>query len=128
MANFYDEMKAMAADLLKPADNDGFGQGSIILRKIKITQGNGGPWDDSNQEEIDETLNGAVKGVEQDLIGKELGGSVIQATDQEAITTPPIMEYEAGDRLVVDGKERHIISYTPIPAAGTTVATRFIIR
>lgn len=118
----------MAADLLKPADNGGFGQGLLILKRATTIDDEKSPWDKNAVEYKQETLDGAVRGVEKELVGKELGGTIILASDQEAITTPPVMGCLPGDIFSVDGVEKYVISYTPLPAAGITVAARFILR
>lgn len=129
MADFYTEMAAMAASLLAPTSAGGLGQGTIALTRSQPGVINPAkPWEPVVPTLITETLDGAVKGVSSRLVGVEMGGTVILASDREAICTVPKMQYQAGDVLSVDGKPVHIVAYSKIPAAGTTVAVRFIIR
>lgn len=128
MADFYTEMAAMARGLLAPTSQGGLGQGQIVLtRKTPGTPGPN-PWDPVEPVTQSETLRGAVRGVSQRLVGTEMGGTVILASDRQAICEVPQMQYQAGDTLSVDGAPVHIIAFERIPAAGTTSAVRFTIR
>lgn len=128
MANdFYADMARMANDLLAPTNQGGLGQGSIVLSRQSSTPG-ANPWDPPVTTTTTETLKGAVRGVSKELIGVEVGGTVVLASDRQAICAPPSMGYTAGDTLVVDGVPVIIISVQNIPAAGITSAVRFIIR
>lgn len=128
MADFYTEMAAMTRGLLAPTSQGGLGQGEIVLtRKTPGTPGPN-PWDPVEPVTQAETLRGAVRGVSQRLVGAEMGGTVILASDRQAICEVPQMQYQAGDTLSVDGVPVHIIAFERIPAAGTTSAVRFTIR
>lgn len=127
MADFYSEMRQMAEDLLAPTSQGGLGQGSIVLSRQSSTPG-ANPWDPPVTTTTTETLKGAVRGVSKELVGVEMGGTVILASDRQVICAPPKMGYTAGDTLVVDGVPVHIVSVQNIPAAGITSAVRFIIR
>lgn len=126
---FYDEMAAMARDLLKPDTQGGLGQGKLELIQTRP----GVPDPDRPLDPVEpirkrETLKGAVRGVSKELVGTEVGGTVILATDRVAICEVPSIEYTAGDALSVDGVPVHILAFSKIPAAGTTSAVRFTIR
>jgi len=127
MADFYSEMAQMAEELLAPTSEGGLGQGSIVLSRQTSVPGDN-PWDPPVTASITETLKGAVRGVSKELIGEEVGGTVILASDRQAICAPPSMGYTAGDTLVVDDVPVHIVAVQNIPAAGTVSAVRFIIR
>jgi len=127
MADFYSEMRQMAEDLLAPTSQGGLGQGSIVLSRQSSEPG-ANPWDPPVTTTTTETLKGAVRGVSKELVGVELGGTVILASDRQAICAVPAMGYTAGDALVVDGVPVHIVAVQNIPAAGITSAVRFIIR
>lgn len=128
MADFYSEMAAMTRGLLAPTSQGGLGQGEIVLtRKTAGTPGPN-PWDPVEPVTQAEKLRGAVRGVSQRLVGTEMGGTVILASDRQAICEVPQMQYQAGDTLSVDGVPVHIIAFERIPAAGTTSAVRFTIR
>ena len=127
MADFYADMARMVNDLLSPTSQNGLGQGIIVLSRQSSVPGTS-PWDPPVTTTTIETLKGAVRGVSKELIGVEVGGTVILASDRQAICAPPSMGYTAGDTLVVDGVPVTIISVQNIPAAGTVSAVRFIIR
>lgn len=120
---FYDEMADMVTDILAP---DALGQGTIELSR-PVSVDNENPWGDKTVYNT-VTIKGAVRGVGQELIGAEMGGAVIQASDRVAICEVSPIGYEAGDILTIDGHPVHIISYQTIPAAGTPCASKFIIR
>ncbi len=128
MADFYADMADMARGLLAPTSQGGLGQGEIVLtRKTPGTPGPN-PWDPVEPVTQAETLRGAVRGVSQRLVGTEVGGTVILASDRQAVCAVPALQYQAGDVLSVDGAPVHIIAFERIPAAGTTSAVKFIIR
>lgn len=128
-SDFYQDMANMTRELLAPTIQDGLGQGVIQL--IRVTPGvpdSDKPWLPVQQTEQTETLKAAVKGVSSELVGTEAGSAVILASDREVICAPPFMQYQAGDLLSVDGMRVNILSVQRIPAAGTVVAVRFIVR
>lgn len=122
---FYSEMAAMVVDLLKPDSQGGLGQEVIKLSRLK-TLDKDKPWGDSTYDT--ETLKGVARGIGQALVGTEVGGTVLLATDKVVTCATPSMSYKAGDRLSLDGRSVHIISYEPIPAVGKVCAVKFIIR
>ena len=129
MSDFYDDMATMTRELLAPTNQNGLGQGVIQL--VRITQGvpdPAAPWLPVTPIKQTEKLDGAVKGVSSQLVGTEAGSAVILASDREAICTVPKMSYKAGDMLSIDGVDCVILAAMPIPAAGATVALRFIVR
>lgn len=129
MSDFYSDLATMARDLLAPTKAGGLGQGSISLTSITPgTPDPAKPWEPVSPTTTTQTLRGAVKGVSSKLIGVEVGGTVIVATDREAITEVPSIAYKAGDLFSVDGKEVRVISVQPIPAAGVVSAVKWIIR
>lgn len=129
MADFYQQMAAVSAELLAPTSQGGLGQGEIKL--TRITQGTPDPdkpWEPVSPTKTTETLKGAVKGVDSKLVGTEAGSAVIRATDREVICAPPSIGYMAGDVLSIDSKDVLILSVQKIPAAGITSAVKFIVR
>lgn len=128
MADFYAEMAAMTAGLLAPTSQGGLGQGTVTLTLSTPGAPGANPWDPVTPTKQTETLKAAVRGVDARLVGTEVGGSVILASDRQAICAVPAMAYTAGDTLSVDGVPVHIISVERIPAAGTVSAVKFIIR
>lgn len=127
MADFYGDMAKMAGELLSPTSQGGLGQGQITLIKSTVTQPSN-PWEQPTTSSVSEVLKAAARGVDKELVGVEVGGIVIAATDIQIVAAVPFNMYEAGDSLAIDGNPVQIISYTKIPAAGTTSAIKFIVR
>lgn len=129
MADFYDDMAKMARGLLAPTSQGGLGQGTITLtRSTPGTPDPEAPWESVEPTTQTEVLRGAVRGVSKELVGTEVGGTVILAADLVAVCEVPSMTYTAGDVLTVDGVPVHIIAFERIPAAGVASAVRFTIR
>lgn len=126
---FYDDMAKMARELLAPDTQGGLGQGSITLtRSTPGTPDPAEPWKPVAPTPQTATIRGAVRGISKELVGTEVGGTVLLASDRQAICEVPSIEYTAGDVLAVDGVPVHVIAVEKIPAAGTVSAVRFIIR
>lgn len=129
MADFYGEMKAVAASMLAPTSAGGLGQGVIKLtRVVPATPNPSSPWTPVAPVRTTETINGAVRGVDAELVGVEAGGTVILASDLIAVCTPPKITFSAGDTLEIDSKAYNIISVQNVPAAGIAVVTKFVVR
>lgn len=127
MADFYQSMAEMASELLSPTSQGGLGQGNIVLSRT-TTVAPENPWESPQTSRVRETLRGAAKGVDSRLVGVEIGGTVILASDRQVICAVPEMDYVAGDTISIDGKPVHIISVQNIPAAGVRSAVRFVVR
>ena len=125
MTSIYDRGAALTSRLLAP---DKYGQGVVTLTRSTPGTPGANPWDPVTPTKQTETLKAAVRGVDKRLVGTEVGGSVILASDRQVICAPPVMSYTAGDTLAVDGVPVHIVSVEKIPAAGVTSAVKFIIR
>ncbi len=129
MSDIYTDMAKVAQDLLAPTSQGGLGQGTIVLKRIiPGTPDHAQPWVPVAPQTITQTLRGAARGVSMRLVGSEVGGTIILASDRVATTEAPTIEYKAGDQMVVDGKAVQVLSVEKIPAAGTTVAVKWIIR
>jgi len=129
MADIYDRGQALTRRLLRPGSQGGMGQGSVVLtRTIKGEVDPDQPWIPPVDTVESETIRAAVRGVAKELVGTEVGGTVIVASDRQAIAEVPRGPYTAGDVLSIDGQPVHILSVTNIPAAGTVCAVRFLIR
>lgn len=129
MADFYADMAAMTRDLLKPTDQGGLGQGTIALTRVTpgVPDPNR-PFDPVQPVTQTTGLNGAVRGVSKELIGTEVGGAIIVASDRQAICDVPSIAYTAGDVLTVDGVPVNVLAVENIPAAGVPAAVKFTIR
>lgn len=129
MDDFYSDMAGVARDLLAPTNQNGLGQGEIILYHSEPgTPNPDEPWNLVEPTVTTETLRGAVKGVNQKLVGTEVGGAIILASDRQCICAVPKMAYAAGDALVIDGTPVQILAVERIPAAGIPSAVKFIVR
>ncbi|WP_288075984.1 hypothetical protein [Pseudomonas sp.] len=129
MGDFYTEMGQMARSLLAPTSQNGLGQGKIELTHIEPGAVDPlKPWEPVEPTTTTAELRGAVRGVDRKLVGVEIGGIVILASDRVAITEVPPIPYTAGDTLSIDGVPVHIIQVEGIPAAGIRSAVRFLIR
>lgn len=128
--SFYADMRDnLVRELLKPDAQGGFGQG--VLQLNRITAGvpdPDKPWNEVLPTKTSEIVNGAVSGIGEKLIGVEVNGVVLVASDLEAICEVPVFKYTAGDTMTIDGKEVQIIAVKRIPEAGTTVAVKFYLR
>lgn len=129
MADFYSQMAQMTTDLLAPTSQGGLGQGMLEL--TRVTPGvpdPDQPWLPVQPVRQTVTIRGAVRGIGAELVGTEVGGTVLVASDRQAICAVPSIDYTAGDVLAVDGVPVHVIAVENIPAAGIRSAVRFIIR
>lgn len=126
---FYDDMAAMARDLLKPDAQGGLGQGVIAVRREEPgTVNPDKPWEPVEPTITEKELRGAARGIGSELVGTEAGGTVLLSTDLVVTTEVPSIELKAGDVLLVDGLPTRILSIEFIPAAGTPAAAKFIVR
>lgn len=130
MTDFYDEMAAVARELLAPTDEGGLGQGTIEL--VRLVPGAPGPnaWDPPAEPTRQVTpLDGAARGVGKELIGApvETGGQIV-ATDLVVIVAPWEGSSEPGYVLELDGAPVTILSVKNIPAVGTVCAVQFVVR
>lgn len=129
MGDFYSDMAATARALLAPTSQNGLGQGKIELTHVEPgVVDPAAPWIPVEPTRTTIEIRGAVRGVDKRLVGTEVGGTVILASDRVAITEVPPIPYTAGDTLSIDGVPVHIIQVEGIPAAGIRSAVRFIIR
>ncbi len=129
MADIYTRMQDTARRLLRPAADGGFGQGKLELTRVVPGVVNpDAPWEPVTPTTTTQPIRGAVRGISKQLIGVEIGGIVLMASDRQAICEVPSIPYEAGDVLVVDDVPVFIIAFEKIPAAGVTSAVRFTIR
>jgi hypothetical protein len=118
--SIYDDLQLVAKDLLVP---DEFGQGLIEL--VQITPGAGPADDPGASTEDTTTLNGAVSGVSSEYVDQ--GFAV--ATDLMVITAvvEGITPNEK-DFIELDGVRHKVVKDMSVPAIGTKVAWKFIVR
>lgn len=119
MSAFYQRMKTNVADkLLKQ-----FNQGDIVLvQATSIPPAN--PWDAPTTTEARTPLNAIAKGVSEQYVD----GVTILSTDIEIVSAVPINQPKVSDFIEIDGKTTTLLRIIPIPAAGLTVAHKFLVR
>ncbi|MDZ7906190.1 MAG: hypothetical protein U5N55_10755 [Cypionkella sp.] len=128
---FFDDMAAMAADMLKPASQGGLGAepGDIVL----VRQAPGAadpvqPWLPVQPTVTREILRAHSFGVPQRMID----GATIMAGDQYVIAAVPVTDLSQSDgaviKIEIDGKAWQVIGRQDIPAAGTRSAVKFMVR
>lgn len=129
MSDFYTQMAAVAAQMLAPTSQGGLGQGQIVLtHSVHGAPNPATPWEPVEPTVTTETLKGAARGVDARLVGTEVGSTVVLSSDKQVTCAPPAIAYTAGDTLTIDGAPMHIIAVEKKPAAGTTVAVKFLVR
>lgn len=121
MAKFdYAKMQATASRLL-----DRFNQGVITITKPGTEAPGPNPWDPPViTDPVTHTLSATAKPVSEEFIN----GTTIIATDIEITAAVFGADPDPADQMQVDGKPVTIIKVMRIPAAGTVVAWRLIVR
>lgn len=121
MAGFdYAKMQATASRLL-----DRFAQGAVTLTKPGETTPGPNPWDPPVvTAPVVYTLHAAVKGVSAQFVD----GTTILATDLEITAAVFGADPAPPDKVEIDGKAVVVLKTIRVPAAGTVVAWKFIVR
>ena len=121
MAGFdYARMQATATRLLER-----FNQGEIILTKPGSTTPPAQPWEPPIVvAPASFTLKATAKGVSKEFSN----GTTILATDIEITAAEFGAEPDPADGLTVDSKAVTVLKIIRLPAAGTLVAWKFIVR
>lgn len=131
MAGFdYGRMQATASRLMKR-----FAQGTVTLTKPGETVPGANPWDPPVEgEPVVYTLDATVKGVSD----KYIDGTTILATDLEVLVStagrdangnPVAIDPDLGaDTLTIDGQAMTLVRDLSVPAAGTKVVLKYIVR
>lgn len=118
MANFYEEMQAVAADVLAE-----FKQGTVIYVGLKAQAG-ATPDDPGEPVETQTAVNAAARAVST----KYVDGTHIVQSDRQ-VTMPgngPVPDMNG--YMLIDGVRYKIVEIMPIPAAGTPVTFILIVR
>ena len=118
---FYDDMQNVATGLLTS-----FNQGVITLtRSVPGTVPNADePWITNPPTETVHPIKGVVKAVSK----KYIDGTTILSTDSEVTIAAFAIEPNNTDKLTIDGVDIQVIDIKRIPAAGTLVVTKIIVR
>lgn len=131
MADFFDDMAAVARDLLKPSNQGGLGARAGAIKYVRYTPGTppANPWDPpSTPVRTELAVRAQSFGVHKRLIGTEIANTVIMATDKYVICERIPDGYQPTDVIEIDGAPTTILSVERIPAAGVISAIRFIVR
>lgn len=141
MADFYDEMAAMASELLAPTSRDGLGQGVIT-----ITRTVPGPVDPETEwiPGADTTTTYLMDGVAGSIGDEFVNGTTIFATDTMLTVAPTMTKthvngapvanevvltaLQPGDVVSIDGGVVSIVKEMRLPKAGTLVAWKLVVR
>lgn len=116
--SLYDEMQDVAKSVLGE-----FKQGTVKL--IKVTPGTGAADDPGAPTEVSHTLSASVKGVSY----KYIRDGFATVTDREVIASiVDDITPDKSDFIEIDGDRHKILLFEKIPAAGTTVAWKFLVR
>lgn len=137
--SFYEETQSIATELLGE-----FKQGRVtVVRTVQEEKPDDWPtwepWEGATTTSVYE-LDAVVKGVSVKLVD----GEVVKATDLEltcsnkmmlvevdgVAVTPAAVPFDAGllDTLDIDGKPVTVVRDLTVPAAGTPVAHRYVVR
>ena len=131
MADFFDEMAAMARDLLKPSDQGGLGARAGAIKYVRYTPWTPpvNPWDPPNPPTpVELPVRAQSFGINKRLIGTEIANTVIMSADKYVICERIPDGYQPTDVITIDGAPTTILSVERIPAAGVISAIRFIVR
>lgn len=115
---FYGDLKATADGLLAR-----FKQGTVEIGRTVSTPG-AQPWDAPTLTTDYSEINAVVRGVSSGMVG----GVEVLATDLQLTASIGDYEPRPGDKIRIDGANVTMIRMDKIPAAGITVAWRFIVR
>ena len=135
--SFYEEMKAMATELLQQDAAGGLGQGEIILtRSIPGMPDPAQPWLPVTPSVTSETLSAAAFGAlpSGDQAVEFGDGVTILSTDIKVISAVPAMDWRmTGDdgavlSVTIDARPMTVVKARGIPEAGVTCAVEFILR
>jgi hypothetical protein len=119
-------------DLLTPDEAGGLGAtaGTVTLTRRTVTPASDS-WEAPTVTISTETLLAQVFGVSEELVGlpaQEPDNGVVTSTDLMCICALPAGGYAAGDVLSVNGKPVTVVLVRTIPAAGTPVALKMVVR
>lgn len=120
--SFYSDMAAIASDILTE-----FKQGAVVLTHMTDTGTPldvDAPWLGNTMTPVDYPLSATVSGVSEEFVN----GTTIVASDLEITAAVLAVEPVQADTVTIDGKAVTLLKIVRIPAAGTVVAWRLIVR
>jgi hypothetical protein len=114
---FYDEMQGIASELLAE-----FKQGTIIYNHPGAVSGDA--WNPVQGTAVPYTLDAASNGVSQEYVD----GTSVLATDREVAAAVFGQTPTTSGTISMDGRVLQIVRVIKIPAAGTAVSWKMIVR
>lgn len=131
MADFFDDMAAMARDILKPSNQGGLGARTGSIQYVRLTPGTPptNPWDAPSppvRTELD--VRAQAFGISKELVGTMIENTALVATDLYVICERIPDGYQPTDIIEIDGADVTILGVQRIPAAGIASAVKFFIR
>lgn len=123
MADFYDDMAAMASGLLASTAAGGLGQGTVKLRRITVT-----PPENDWEEGEEKTEEWTLKAVSRRQNQKFDKGTLIETVGDVIACAVFGTKPRLTDILVIDGVNKSIADIKPIPSAGTVAAWQFFVE
>lgn len=124
MPDIYSTLQGVAAGLLKPAAQGGFGQGTI--RHIALSPGMGPANRPGKPTETPTTFpGGTATGVPKSYITAGL------ALQGDLLVTAPVVAglvVAMADQIEVDGVRYRVVQIEPVPPAGTPVVFKYVVR
>ncbi|GGZ21753.1 hypothetical protein [Asticcacaulis endophyticus] len=106
MADFYDEMSAVALEMLTE-----FNQAEYILSRQGEPIPGSNPWD---EPELPAPETWTLKGISKTVEQKYVDGMTIKATDRQLVIAPFEDEPRQGDVLTVNGQVQTVLAIKPI--------------
>lgn len=120
MNTIYDTMRTTASGLLAR-----FRQGSASLVQLSAPSPSAPAWSPGARTQATHVLDATVSGVPEalaDNIRVMVTDLLVVAAVVDGVV--PTLD----DKIMIDGKQHSIVSYRPVPPAGTAVAWRFVVR
>lgn len=126
MAGFdYGRMQKTATRLMER-----FKQGTVTITRVTPgTPDPSTPWLPVAGTPVSYDLSATVSAITVDqATSKFIDGTTIKATDLVVTCAVPPIEPDAGDSVALDGKPLIVLKVLRLPAAGTAVAFKFIVK
>lgn len=99
---FYDEMADIVQELLAPEDDDGLGQGAVLLKRV-TTADPENEW----EEPVETVQTWLLRAVVRRVSTKYVDGTLILATVNQVTFAVPAVVQAMMDLMTIDGKEPH---------------------
>ena len=131
MSDFFDDMAAMARDILLPSDQGGLGAKTGAIKFYRLTASMPvNPWDPPSTPTKTELtgIRAQAFGIGKELVGTAIENTVLVATDLKVVCERISGGRQPTDVIEIDGKPVTILAVKDIPEAGTVSAHVFFVR